>query len=262
MPDVTTNRTKQWQRFWEEKADESVSDFEYDRGRSPRAEELENLSNKELLSFIDPRPGDVVFDAGCGTGVNILLLHSKVARIVGMDYNTGAVERTRRRVASAQIANVEVLHGSITTTPLPDGAVDKVLCMSVLQYLDDEGVRAAFREFHRILKPGGAVILHVKNIASLYLSTLWLMKKGKALLGRPARLEYYRTYRWYMNELQALGLTVTNFNSFNLLVIDRMPVGLLQRVQKFELSNYKGWLLSRAFVRRHGADLKVRAELV
>jgi ubiquinone/menaquinone biosynthesis C-methylase UbiE len=259
---MTTDRTAEWQKFWEDKGGNTVSDFEYDRGRSPRADELEELSNAELLSFINPQPTDVVFDAGCGTGVNVLLLHAKVARIIAMDYNAGAVERTRRRASNAGLSNVEMFHGSITNTPLLEGSVDKVLCMSVLQYLDDDGVRAAFREFRRILRPGGAVILHVKNFASLYLSTLWLMKKLKALLGRSVRLEYYRTSRWYMDELSAVGLGVTNFNSFNLFVLDRMPHALLQRVQRFELMNYNGWLLRRSFVRRHGADLKIRAELV
>src|SRR5204862_6341344 len=100
--------------------------------------------------------------------------HSRVKRIIGMDYADGAVQRCEERVRSAEIKNVELMQGSITNVPLPDRSVDKVLCMSVLQYLDDGQVRSAFREFARLLTGDRILILHVKNLSSLYLSTLRL----------------------------------------------------------------------------------------
>ncbi len=250
-----------WKMYWKQRAEKSLSDFEYDRGRSPRDREIERLSDEELLSFIRPEPCDTIFDAGCGSGVNIGRFHSKVRRIVAMDYNKGSVERARERIRLARIGNAEVIQGSIVDIPLPACSVDKVLCMSVLQYLDDGDVQRAFAEFQRILRPGGMVVLHVKNISSIYLSTLYLMKKTKSLFRGGVRIEYYRSYRWYMRELESAGFNIVDYNSFNLLMFEGMPKSLLQFFDKYELSNYNSWLLRREFIRRHGSDLKIRAQL-
>ncbi len=129
-----------WKQFWEERSGNATSDFEFDHGLTPGAE-VEALSKHELLNFIDPKSDESILDAGCGTGGNILLLHSKVKRIVGMDYSGGAVERCRRRIQSSSIENAEVREGSITQVPLPDSSVDKVLCMSVLQYVARVGIK-------------------------------------------------------------------------------------------------------------------------
>ena len=173
------NRSTDWKQHWNERSKDATSDFDFDRGVAPREKEVEDLSEQELLRFIDPKSADVIFDAGCGTGVNILLLHSRVKRIVGMDYSEGAIERCRRRIQANNIENAEAEAGSITQIPLPDASVDKVLCMSVLQYIDDSELRLAFTEFARILKNNGILVLHVKNLSSLYLSTLWIRQTSK-----------------------------------------------------------------------------------
>jgi ubiquinone/menaquinone biosynthesis C-methylase UbiE len=248
-----------WRTYWEQRAEQSLPDYEYDRGRSPRGNEIELLSDQELLSFIQPEPGDTVFDAGCGSGVNIDRFHSRVRSIIAMDFSQGSVERARKRVRLCGIDNAKVIQGNVTEIPLPNRSVDKVLCMSVLQYLNDGDVRRAFAEFRRILRPQGVVILHVKNISSIYLATLYLMKKVKSLFRSGVQVEHYRSYRWYMRELESAGFKIAYYNSFNLLVLEGMPKSILQRLQKYELSNYNNWLMTRAFVRRHGSDLKVKA---
>ena len=43
--------------------------------------------------------------------------------------------------------------------PIGDGSVDVVTTRSVLIYLDREGKERAFREFHRVLRPGGRISL-------------------------------------------------------------------------------------------------------
>jgi len=250
-----------WKNYWEGQADRSGSDFEFDRGTCPRSKEVETCSSRELLDFIEPQPWEVIFDAGCGTGVNILLLHSKVKRIIGMDYSEGAMARCKRRILSNKIENVELIHGDITHVPIADNSVDKILGMSVLQYLNDVEVRSLLGEFVRILKDQGTVILHVKNISSLYLSTLWVAKKLKILLGSKTRLEHFRSYSWYARQLKSFGFEVVNYNSFNLFVIESMPKRLLQFFQRLELEHYNKFPMRIAFLRRHGSELKIKARV-
>jgi ubiquinone/menaquinone biosynthesis C-methylase UbiE len=255
------SRSKDWKNFWDERSEKATSDFNFDRGVSPRETEIECLSQRELLHFIDSKPNEVIFDAGCGTGANILLLHSKVKRIIGMDYSKGAVERCQRRINSGAIRNVEVMYGSITQLPLSVGSIDKVLCMSVLQYMDDEEIRRALREFRRILNDDGVLVLHVKNLSSLYHSTLWAAKRIRLLFGRPTKLEYFRSFRWYINTLDSFGFEIIDYNSLNLLMIDQMPSRLLLLFQRIELRNHNKGLFKIGFIRRHGSDLKIKVRL-
>jgi ubiquinone/menaquinone biosynthesis C-methylase UbiE len=251
-----------WRKFWEAKSVAAVSDFQFDRGTNPRAAYIERLATQELLQFIDPQPGDVVFDAGCGTGANLLLLHSAVERVIGMDYAEAAITRCRYRLSSSGIQNIELLQGSITRVPLCSETVSRVLCLSVLQYLDDDEVRTSFREFARILKEGGVLILHVKNLSSLYLSTLSIAKRMLTVLGKQSRLEYFRHFRWYVRELRSAGFEINYYNSFNLLTIEGMPMKLRSLLQMLELKYANSFLLRTSFARCHGSDLKLRARLI
>lgn len=253
------NNSLQWRRVWEDKSREDVPDFELDRGISPRDQEIENLSERENISFIDPGQLETLLDAGCGTGVNILRLCSRVRNIIGIDYTSGSLERCRRRIQAHQIHNAQVYLASVTAIPLPECSVDRIVCLSVLQYLNDEEVRQALKEFVRVLSPGGVCILHVKNSSSLYWSTLRVAKKLKGLLGRPTSTYYLRSFQWYLNELASLDCRVLEYKSFNLLTLDFMPRWLTYFLQRTELRHHSGWLFRMPFVRRHGADLKIKA---
>lgn len=238
---------------------EQVPDFELDRGISPRDQELESLSEGELVSFIDPGEFEAVLDAGCGTGVNILRLHSRAKTIIGVDYTLGSLQRCQRKLQENRVQNATVCLASVTAIPLPDRSINKILCMSVLQYLDDQEFRQVLREFVRILSPGGTIILHVKNSSSLYWLTLRIAKKLKALLGSSRQTYYVRPFRWYVNELAALNCRILDYKSFNLLTVECMPKWLTYFLQRSELRHHSSSFLRNPFVRRHGGDLKIKA---
>jgi SAM-dependent methyltransferase len=250
-----------WKDVWEKKARRGVSDFEFDRGRPQRAQDLESLAVEELLAFVRPKAAETVFDAGCGSGVNILLLNRRVNRIIGMDYAAAAMTRCQKRIVENGLSNVALLQGTITEIAVGAGSIDKILCLSVLQYLSDAEVKIAIREFARILKPGGEVIFHVKNSSSVYLATLMLGKKAKQLLGRRVTCEYFRRFGWYVRELEAAGFCVADYNSFNLAVIEGMPRVLVDALQRLELRYYRSIGVRRTLLRRMGSELKIRALL-
>jgi SAM-dependent methyltransferase len=250
-----------WRHVWERDSKEAVADFELDRGISPRGQELEALSEAELLEFIAPHDNEILLDAGCGTGVNVLRLHARVKRVIGMDYALGSVQRCQKRVQAQQVANAQLCQSSVAAIPLPDSSVDKIICLSVLQYLDDREVRQVLREFVRVLGPDGIMILHVKNSSSLYWLTLRLAKRVKDLLGGRTHTYHVRPFRWYINELVALNCRILDYNSFNLLTLDGMPAKLSALLQRSELRHQRSPVLRAPFVRRHGADLKIKAAI-
>lgn len=249
-----------WRSVWEESSRKNdLTDFQLDRGMSPRDEETEVLAEEEEVSFIEPHADEKVLDAGCGTGVNILRVHSRVKSIVGFDYALASLSRCQKRIQQRGVGNAHVHLASITAIPLPDRSVHRVLCLSVLQYLDDNEVQRALRECLRVLVPGGTIVLHVKNSSSLYWFTLGIAKKLKGLLGRSTQLYNVRPFGWYEKKLRTMGFRIVDYRSFNLLMLHGAPMSLTRALQKIEL-RYRDCLLFRLWpVRRHGADLKIRA---
>ena len=62
------------------------------------------------------RPGDVVVELGCGTGLNFALLQKAVGptgKIVGVDLTAEMLDRARRRVDANGWKNVELIHDDI-----------------------------------------------------------------------------------------------------------------------------------------------------
>ncbi|MDA1101337.1 MAG: methyltransferase domain-containing protein [Proteobacteria bacterium] len=103
--------------------------------------------------------GQVVADYGCGPGYLSLELAHRVGatgRVHAFDINADFVSRTRGRVAAAGLADhvtVHHLHGDML--PLADDSLDRLVIKNVMVYVDDP--IASFREFRRVVKPGGKV---------------------------------------------------------------------------------------------------------
>jgi SAM-dependent methyltransferase len=104
-----------------------------------------------------PRARDpiLVLDAGCGTGGLIRRLAPRHPswRWTGIDLSPIACELARDRVG------VPILDASVTEIPFSEETFDAVVSADVLYHVDDD--ERALREFFRVLKPGGTVVLNV-----------------------------------------------------------------------------------------------------
>ncbi len=92
-------------------------------------------------------PGTAVVDLGAGTGKFTRYLVATGAHVTAVE----PVDAMRARL-SAALPQVTALAGSATAIPLPDRAVDAVVCAQSFHWF---GTTAALREIHRALKPGG-----------------------------------------------------------------------------------------------------------
>jgi SAM-dependent methyltransferase len=101
--------------------------------------------------------GAVAVDAGCGEGEYAVELATRFGFLV-----TG-VDPVSRCVQAAQLAApsgcpVTFATGTCDRLPLPSGAADLVWCRDVLSLVDD--LDSAYREFRRVLKPGGRALIY------------------------------------------------------------------------------------------------------
>ena len=102
------------------------------------------------------KEGDVVLDLGSGAGNDVFIARREVGpegRVIGVDFSAEMLERARANMKKLGYANIDFLEGEIEALPLADGRVDVVISNCVLNLVPDKS--AAFREIHRVLKPGG-----------------------------------------------------------------------------------------------------------
>lgn len=103
--------------------------------------------------------GQVVADYGCGPGYLTVELAKRVGpdgHVRSFDINADFVARTRERVAMEGFADrVTVTHLESDMLPLADDTLDRLVIKNVMVYVDDP--LASFREFRRVVKPGGKV---------------------------------------------------------------------------------------------------------
>jgi ArsR family transcriptional regulator len=96
-------------------------------------------------------------DLGAGTGRMLTLLASQADHALGLDLSQQMLNIARRNVAAAGLAHVELRHGDIFDTRLPDASADLVVVHQVLHYLGDPA--AAVKEAARIVAPDGRLII-------------------------------------------------------------------------------------------------------
>ncbi|MBI2834867.1 MAG: methyltransferase domain-containing protein [Acidobacteria bacterium] len=108
---------------------------------------------------LQPRAGNRILDVGCGTGtaeINISRLGLSQVDLCAVDL---LYARVREALMATRARNMPVGFAAADACALPfrDGAFDSVFCVAVLQHVRD--VSSALREFARVTKPGGRVLV-------------------------------------------------------------------------------------------------------
>ncbi len=120
----------------------------------------EDLNKQSILRLIEARPGGRLLDCGCGDGE----LTRELADRAGVAEAWG-VETVDHRVRAAEARGIRIapidLNGRL---PFEDGHFDIIHANQLLEHL--HGTDDFLREVHRLVKPGGYVLLSTNNLAS------------------------------------------------------------------------------------------------
>lgn len=111
---------------------------------------------REQLLALVPAGGTVV-EIGIGTGGLLPALAARAAQVIGVDHSPAMLEETRRRLALAGLAGIDLRLGEMTHLPLPDNGADCAVLNMVLHHAADPP--AVLREIRRILSPAGVLVL-------------------------------------------------------------------------------------------------------
>jgi arsenite methyltransferase len=128
---------------------------------------LLNEGNRALLdSVVDvaaPAPGARVVDVGFGGGHTLDRLAPLVSprRVAGVEISEAMIAAVRQRAGDAY----DLHRADAAALPFPEGSVDLVLSVNTI-YFWPEPARV-LAEMHRVLKPGGRLVLGYRSAAVL-----------------------------------------------------------------------------------------------
>lgn len=129
----------------------------YEAKRKPqRRWKDENRLVDEMTSEL-PRHTRLL-DAPCGTGRFLNLWELRGFRWLGIDASEEMLALARRK----RTARSDLRVGDVTSLEIDDGYVDCAVCVRFLDLVDQDTMRRAVRELHRVLRAGGRLVLTIR----------------------------------------------------------------------------------------------------
>lgn len=156
-----------------------------------------------LLAWGAARRADRVLDVATGGGHTALAFAGIMRRVVAYDLTEPMLAAARTHVRTRGAANIEFVAGDAGALPFRDESFDIVTCRTAAHHFAD--VAAAVRQIHRVLRPGGSLLLqdilgHDDAEANAFI--LEVEKRRD-----PSHVRSYRAAQWKAF-LRAAGLTV------------------------------------------------------
>jgi len=142
------------------KSDENYASF--------RQTQIQQVTDK-AAQYNVPLKGKVVLDLGCNDGtLTPGYLHHGARHVIGVDVDAKAIKHAQENYTSDK---VEFHLSTIDGIPLPDNHVDSIVCFDVFEHVEKPAELLV--EIHRILKPGGKMLIGTWGWHHPYAPHLW-----------------------------------------------------------------------------------------
>jgi SAM-dependent methyltransferase len=123
----------------------------------------------QRVAHLAPPPGRLL-DVGCGTGAFLRLARDRGWDVQGTEFSRDAVR-------AAQADGLSVVGGEIWEAEFPAASFDIVTSWHVLEHVPDP--RRFIREIHRILRPGGRLVLATPNLDDWIFRIAYLLARRR-----------------------------------------------------------------------------------
>lgn len=124
----------------------------YDRTNAVLSVGNAGLWRIATVRAVKPRPGERILDIAAGTGTSSAALARSGATVIAADFSPGMIAEGRRRHPELEFAQADA-----ERLPFDDASFDAVTISFGLRNV--EHPLTALAEFHRVLKPGGRLVI-------------------------------------------------------------------------------------------------------
>jgi SAM-dependent methyltransferase len=173
---------------WDEFFDELYLEM-YAKRLAEREPAAEALAAAKLA---DAAPGTEILDVPCGFGRHSIPLAQEGYSVTGAERSGAQLAEARRRSGSAD--NRQWVQADMRDLPFADGSFDVVLNLfSSLGYRGEEGDLETLREFRRVLRPSGTLVIetmHRDRLVRIYDPQSWDELDDGSLLFEERRPDY------------------------------------------------------------------------
>jgi len=146
----------------------------------------QDSKRKEVKNFISPQVGMKLIDLGCCLNLMFNDYDKWDSKYYGIDISKKTIQLLEKVVKSRGL-EVGGLHcGSIHETSFEDNFFDVATCIGILEYFEEDFVRNAIKEAHRIIKPKGRFVLDIPNVESPVFEVSRLIEE---YIGRPDKFD-------------------------------------------------------------------------
>lgn len=170
--------------------------------------EYEDLAERIAIRHLLPPSGTRLLEIGTGFG-RLVDLYQGYEQIVLLDYSRSLLQQAQQRLG--RDPKYTYVAADLYRMPLADGLVDTTCMVRVMHHVAD--VPAALRQIHRVLRPGGALILEFASKYHLKSLLRYAVRRQDWSPFDPAPVEFVALNfdfhpRWMRARLQEQGLCV------------------------------------------------------
>jgi len=127
---------------------------------------LKRLELAAALAILEVKPGAIVLDLCCGSGLPALIIARTGAHVIGIDIDPQQIaDAAWHRHYSRVGRRVELLCADAHALPLQDAMVDACISLCAIEHLT--AADSACREVHRVLRPNGLFVLTADSLGSV-----------------------------------------------------------------------------------------------
>jgi ubiquinone/menaquinone biosynthesis C-methylase UbiE len=121
----------------------------------------ESRARRRVVELLDVRDGEAVLEVAVGTGLLFveLLKRNAHGRTVGVDLTEAMLKQARRKAEQTQSENWELRAGDAYALEQADDSFDSVVNCYMFDLIPEADFGRVLGEFHRVLKPGGRLVL-------------------------------------------------------------------------------------------------------
>lgn len=157
---------------------------------------MESLRLKKTCRALEPRPGDLVLDLGCGSGNLIELLANTQA--VGVDLSQRLLNQAKSRLRSHPNAYLVKAPGECL--PFADGTFDRIVCSEMLEHVLKP--EAVLKEMSRVAKAQAKIVITLPNETIINRIKRLVLALGlKKILAKDYPMSDDMLQQWHLHEV-------------------------------------------------------------